>query len=188
MGHEAAIRDVVITPDGSKAVSSDGRPPGDKIGFGFHVTIRAWDVDTGALLWKQLADKEERLGGALAISPDGEEVACTCWDGYCKVWDVATGAGPRRLDSDFGRDVQGVAYSSTRLLAWGAVAGGINVASGKNSQLWEFRHFGGHPGETRTLDFSSDARLLASGGGDGVVRIWPVYAGGETRLLPDHWA
>ncbi len=188
MGHEAAIRDVVFTPDGSKAVSSDGRPPGDKIGFGFHVTIRAWNVDTGALLWKQIADKEERLGGALAISPDGEEVACTCWDGYCKVWDVATGAGPRLLGSDFGRDVQGVAYSAKRLLAWGAAAGSINVASDKNSQLWEFKHFGGHPGETRTLDFSSDARLLASGGGDGVVRIWPVYAGGETRLFPDNWA
>ena len=180
IGHRAAVRDVAFTPDGSKAVSCDGRPPGDKLGFGYSTSIRTWDVAAGRPLWFRRAD-EWRLVGALAVAPNGTQVASTSWDGACDVWDIASSTQLFSLPSEHGRDVQGVAYSARGLLAVGSGAGTIAVFLNHR----EVKRFAGHVGETRTLDFSPDGRFLASGGGDGMVRIWPVYAGGETRTFPE---
>ena len=197
-GHETSIRDIAFTPDGQKVVSCDGRPPGDKLGFNLNVTLRAWDISKGSQLWSRPADLNGRLAGAIAISRDGGTVACTCWDGAAKLYEVATGSGQILTGSESGRDVQGVAFSSDGLLALGGPSGSIRVlrpvekeareafgTSMGNHPMIEMRRLGGHAGETRTLDFSPDGRVIVSGGGDGMVRIWPVNDGGETQVFSD---
>ena len=195
-GHQASIRDIAFTPDGLKAVSCDGRAPGDKLGFKLDASLAVWDLSTGAALWNRPADRNGRLAGAVAVSPDGGTVVCTCWDGAAKLCDVATGTHQVLVTSQRGRDVQGVAFSSNGFLAVGGPEGSIRVlqpvandassAFGSwrgNLPLAECRRFGGHVGESRTLDFSPDGMILASGGGDGMVRLWPVGNGGEARTF-----
>src|SRR5262249_11268808 len=44
---------------------------------------------------------------------------------------------------------------------------------------------GGHTGKVLTVDYSRDARLLASAGEDKVIRIWDPALGRELAVLPD---
>ncbi|MBL8208964.1 MAG: PD40 domain-containing protein, partial [Blastocatellia bacterium] len=44
----------------------------------------------------------------------------------------------------------------------------------------------GHTGEVRAVAFSPDARLLASGGTDRMVKLWDMASGRELRVLAGH--
>lgn len=54
------------------------------------------------------------------------------------------------------------------------------------SEMAEVNRFEGHRGAVKSICFSSDGRLLASGGNDGVVKLWNVVDGRELLTLYGH--
>ena len=60
-------------------------------------------------------------------------------------------------------------------------------------QIWDIKAgaicdvFEGHQQEVYSVEFSRDGRLLASGGGDGTVRIWNMNDGDSKVLTIDDW-
>lgn len=118
----------------------------------------------------------------LAFHPEGDLLASYGWDGMLKLWDVhagkplvATRIDPRgRLR--FSRD-------GRRL---GANVRGSNISLWEVSTARECRSLYGHHGELpgpKSLTFSTDGRMLASAGVDGV-RLWDPTRGQERAFIP----
>jgi len=179
-GNELALRAVDAWGSGVTCVSfsSDGS------------LLASGSWDRAAKLWDMAIGKETlTLTGhatpvvAVAFSEDGGQVATRSSDEVRKMWDVATG-NAKHVDT---RDVQDpVSGSRTPELeatgptvpnpqgnltasASGPEIGIKNTATGERV-LTLF----GHTGVVRSLAFSPDGKLLASGAQDGSVKIWDV--------------
>jgi len=126
------------------------------------------------------AHKLAPFGGgvlSLAFSPDSRYLATGTGDGTVKIWDVASGRTLQALVSHR-PIVMRVAFSPDgRYLAMA----GEDVTLLQASTWQEVRSFA-HSGAC--LAFSRDSRLLATGGGDGKVRLWDVATGREIRNFP----
>jgi WD40 repeat protein len=112
----------------------------------------------------------------------------TGWDGLVHIWNVSSGkelgAGIRHqgrvVDAQFSPDGKVIAtagFEDGTAIVIDAVAG---------TELYRVHHPGVLPNlrmapGVRSLTFSPDAHVLATGGQDGVVRLWDVASGRETQ-------
>jgi RNA polymerase sigma factor (sigma-70 family) len=123
---------------------------------------------------------------ALAFSPDGKTLAVGC--GFL-LWDTRTGKPSVRIRYPH-QYVQGLAFSpdGKTLVTVGGFEGTVC--------LWEVAtggmraRFDGHVGRLWTAAFSSDGRLLVTGGQDGTPLVWDVLGSartppGQKREMPD---
>jgi WD40 repeat protein len=79
-GHTAGLHSVTYSPDGRTiATSSDN----------LDATIKVWDAQSGDLIYT-LGPNPGRAWG-LSFSPDNKLLAASGFDGFIKVWDMATG-------------------------------------------------------------------------------------------------
>jgi WD40 repeat protein len=92
------------------------------------------------------------------------------------VWDLAINRPPLRFDSETG-DILSLAFSpgGTLLASIGAYERCIRIWDPRSGRLE--RVLVGHPLSTNAVTFSPDGGLLATTGGDGVVKLWSVAAG-----------
>ena len=83
-GHTNMVRDVAVTPDGTRAVttSDDG-------------TAIVWDLATRLETARFTGHTEEVL--AVAVTPDGTRAVTTSYDNTAIVWDLATGVETARF-------------------------------------------------------------------------------------------
>lgn len=145
-----------------------------------------WHIEQAR--WARLLEQPPILAGtgAFALSPNGRWAAAA--GGYLRVWDMKTGA--LHIDVSPGYRGTGMALAFSPHSRWLAI-GSSNakeflyrpscIARGGGSPhifLWEIeqrrclRQFGDHYAGVWSLAFSPDGRLLASGDGAGIVRIW----------------
>lgn len=168
-----------FTPDGKRAV------------------FRKWS-DKKVRVWDWVADKEviafdagKRSINDTAVSPDGRFLASADWDGFARVFDLATGKVVREFDTnppDVNEHNTNVVYAvcfspDGRLLAAGSASGAV--------QVWELATGGerfrldGHRGSVLALCFSPNGTLLASGSSDRSAVTWDA-TGAALPTDPKH--
>jgi WD40 repeat protein len=146
--------------------------------FGGNRQIKRWEVATGTLLREITADREIETAALLA---DRRGIVFGDHGGNIGVW---TGEGPIRvvarhvLSSGEGAVVGAVVISPDgRLVASGSNDDDVlvtEIATGR-----EIARLAGHTGDVYAVAFSADGTRIATGDGDGRVRIWGT---GGTQL------
>jgi len=170
LGHGAPVRDVAISPDGSRAITS-----------GFDDLSIVWDLPAGAQAVR-LYGHEAAVNAGLFL-PGGRAVTASD-DGSARIWDLATGATLHVL-----------AGHSQKVVNLSRSPDGRRIATAswdRTLRLWDaetgapLRVFEGHRGPVNAVRFLDGGRRLISGGHDGALRIWPADAqGGEARLFAE---
>lgn len=136
---------------------------GGRIVHGSPSAVRVWDVVSGRPI-HTLTDGASIT--AAAVSPDGNRIASASDDKTVRIWDAITGKSVRVLRGLEG-SVQSLAFASDRIAA----------AFGKTIRTWNMDSedgvpLEGHEDPVTALAFSANGRLLASGSGDRMVRLW----------------
>ena len=176
-GHTEPVNSVAYSPDGKTLVSGSE-----------DYTVRLWDVRTGQLLHTL----EEHAGDvtSVAFSPNGKTLVSGSRDTTTRLWDTDTGQLLRTfrmipknyivLSGSYG--VNSVAFSPDgKLLATG---------SDNAIRLWDVST--GERLASSGVDvgfavaFSSDGVTLASGDGNGSVKLWGARTGRHWQTLRGH--
>ncbi len=188
MGADRELRQLFVGPQQGGifavnllALSADGKllaAVGNDRGT---MTVRLWEVDSG----RELPRIPVSPNGvhALAFSPDGKRLALGDNKGLV-LMDVATQGELHRFNATLGGN-QPLAFSADgKLLALrnGLGIDLIETASGKILRSVAT------PALPYAVAFSADARTLAVGGGDHVIRLWDTATGKELRPTEGHQA
>jgi WD40 repeat protein len=181
IGHADWIRSLAFSPDGKTLLSSSN----DK-------TVRLWDVQTGQLL-HLLTGHRDRVKCA-GISPDGQILLSGSTDATVKAWDCSQLPAKKTGDSKKTGDCRYTIKASSKALtlvqtlpvnpnpdrscfATGAEHGKISLWNLKTGE-W-IRTIQAHQSPVLTLAFSSDGRMLASGGQNSTIKLWDLDSGTE---------
>jgi len=185
-GHAVPATSVSWSPDGKRIAS--GGDDGE---------IRIWDTARRVELISFRGHDRRRLNPqfglirSLAWSPDGTRLASAGLDGAAKVWEAAGGRELFALPADRGA-VWSVAWSPDgTYLAAGSQDGSIRVAEGlgQTPKVHVFKAHQprrlGSSGEhgVRALAWSPHGDRLASGGVDGLVKVWDPIRRAELAQL-----
>ncbi|MBL7498138.1 DUF4062 domain-containing protein [Frankia sp. CNm7] len=185
-GHSGRVAQLVAGPDGSW-LASGGAGDG---------TVRIWGTKDGAV--RQVLTGTGAWVSAMVVGPDGRWLAVGAGDGSLRVWDLATGVCAASMQAHAGW-VSALAVEPGG--SWLASGGGDGTV-----RLWDpaallaqgsgppppppplpARPSGaGGPAGPVTLVAAPDGSWLASGGGDGRVRLWDPVRGVERRVLAGH--
>ena len=148
--HTHIVDSVAFSPDGG-ILASGSR---DK-------TIRLWNPNNGKLLHTLTEHRSEV--NRLAFSLDGATLASGGWDNTIRLWNPNNGKLKRTLPG------QTVAFSPD---------GGTLVIGNRGISLWDIetgqykKPLAGDIGDASSVVFNLDGTILASGSGDGKVRLW----------------
>jgi WD40 repeat protein len=205
--HAAFVSSAIFSPDSSLILSGgdDGK-------------VRIWGVALGGQINQISGFGSDII--SIAFSPDGALIAAGTDDNAVHLWDTITGNEVATLRGHRGA-ILSVAFSpdGTRLasgsqdhtvLIWDVEASlasgelkpcdrtevyrGLNAAQQANHPCNGVHELTGFTSDVRSLDFSDDGRLLATGScsnyegrqcRQGEVRVWDVDMPGEISLLLD---
>jgi WD40 repeat protein len=181
-GHTGRVAILVVAPDGSWLASGSA---GDR-------TVRIWDTASGTQ--RHVLNGGGAWISAMVAGPDGRWLAVGDGDGSLWLWDPATGACTASVQAH-GAWVSALAVEPNgSWLASGSYDGTVRMwdpaalpAAGPGvSTTLERRSGAGGPAGPVTLVAAPDGSWLASGGGDGQVRLWDPAHRVARRVLSGH--
>lgn len=197
----------IVLMDGSPAADAAATPldgPGDTIhALAWHPrgpVLLAASADSVAYMWNAakgtfmmaFAGHEDAVTCA-TFSADGKLVVTASLDTSVRIWNPTSGVTTRRIQTGVDGlrgvfhaadilclDVGGLDTSASNLVASGCAAGDVFVSHRGTGQI--VMRLPRHEGGVESVAFSPDhvkPVLLATAGGDGVVRVWDVEQGTE---------
>ncbi len=175
-GHRQEVYCLAFAPDGQTLAtgSADG-------------TIKLWDPGTG--------QERATLAGTqgmiedVAFSPDGRTLAASGFDWTVRLWDLA--AGRERAVLTMAIPDAKVASPVISAVAFSPDGKTLAASSWGREEVWlwdlktqKVRAIVKH--NPYRLAFSPDGKWLATGGGDGSIKLWDAATGTERATLEGH--
>jgi WD40 repeat protein len=193
LGHSDELKSVIFSPDSQTLISG-----------GKDRNIKLWDMRTGRCL-KTLVGHEDWIW-SIACDSTHQIVASGSEDRTVRLWSLSTGKC-LRVFQGYANTIYAMAFAppptvatplpdiaaSQAMLATGYFGGAL--------RLWNIQSVGvasplgnrstrlsGHTSSTRTLAFSPDGQLLASGGSgdDPIIKLWRIRDGQCYHILAGH--
>ncbi|MBE9571898.1 MAG: DUF4062 domain-containing protein [Proteobacteria bacterium] len=173
-----SFKSVIITPDGSRAISM-----GEDEDFEEDDILRIWDIEKGECLQELMAhDGDIEI---ICSTPDGKWVISAGDDSTLRIWDLETG---RLLNTLIGNPYWITLLDITpdgKL----AISGG---QSEKTLQVWDItrgkylRSLVGHTSVVESVCITQDGKLAISGSRDQTLRVWNLRNGECLKTLVGH--
>jgi WD40 repeat protein len=169
-GHSDTVYGLAFSPDGKMIASASA----DKF-------IKVFEVPGG----KFLKSFEGHTHHVLDIGwkSDGKLLASAGGDNTVKIWDYATGEQVRTINNAHNKQV-------TRLVFVGKSSIFLTCSGDQQVRAWNVDNggntgnYGGNSDFVYAVSTSPDGQLIATGGEDGVVRVYRGPGGPKTTLLP----
>jgi len=164
----------------STALKPDGM---DFAGGGFNETVKIWRrLDNGVYSFHTILKKHTGILRFMKYVNQTSNLVASDSGGSLIFWDTSTGNIINKIDLTGSSGVKTVAFTSSSIFAALSLKCKFNFSDyhDKHIKLWnlpenrEVCRFAGHRDEICALAFNQDGTLLASGGKDRTLRIWPV--------------
>jgi hypothetical protein len=146
-------------------------------GLSWDGNILVWDASRDTLT-KTLAGHSDWVN-AVVYSPDGRNIISGSRDGSIRIWDA--GSGQEKSRGAAGEGIRGLAISGDGVYLAGATDNGVVVWYAADGKLLDV--LAGSAGRSDGVAFSADGRLIAAGGRDGTIKIWPAPGAGNPAAL-----
>lgn len=170
-GHQAKVVDVAVSPDGRYAASAS-----------WDRTVGLWRISDGEMI-AQLTGHTGPVN-AVAFSEDGEHLYSGSADGSIRLWSAdGSNKRPIRPVIEYGWGINAMRLLSGERIAFGSQNGDVRVIGTDGEEI---KVLAPHDGPVLSLALSPEGDILASGGSDGVIRLWETkpWAPGETYNNP----
>ncbi|KAF7798736.1 hypothetical protein EIP86_009961 [Pleurotus ostreatoroseus] len=171
---QANVRSVAVSPDGLYVAS---------VGYsGSMDRINIWDMNTGKPVSRAFPEQTEGWVAAVAFSKDGRYL-CTCSDDETvQIWNWETS---EVVDHRFPEEmIHTIAFNpvQTSQVVCGSLSGAIimwDIADDGIRVLWSHNNVPAWTYGSRVLSvaWSPDGALIASGGENGIARLWDARTG-----------
>ena len=178
---------VSFSPDGKTIATSGDWDSTDTVRID---AVRLWDIETGEEKSTFIGDSA--LINSIAFSPDGKTIATGGLKGV-RLLHIPTETydRPRLQDGSSNQVVSfspdGKTIASTNppygFRLWDVDIGTERATLSESKITFKVS---GHPGYLEFLVFSPDGKLIATGGWDGIVRLWDVETGEEKSTFTGH--
>ncbi len=167
-GHSAKIVAISVSDDGRYAATAS-----------WDRTARLWDLEK--LEAGPVLSGHKGPVNAVVFSGSGATVYTGSYDGTIAAWDRAEGRYLRPVyKHGWGINVL-ARVPGTEQMAWGALNGAGGIVDGESGQA--VAELPSHERPVLSLDVIEKPGLLATGGGDGVVRVLRL---GDWKLIEEH--
>ncbi|RIA47189.1 c-type cytochrome [Dichotomicrobium thermohalophilum] len=170
-GHDAKVVDVAVSPDGERAASAS-----------WDRTVRLWRIADGKLI----AELKGHTGpvNAVGFSENGEHLYSGSYDGSIRLWHAdGSEATAIRPVVEYGWGINAMRLLPGARIAFGAQNGDVRVIDRDGNEI---KVLAPHEGPVLSLAVSPERDVLATGGADGMIRLWQTddWAVGETYSNP----
>jgi WD40 repeat protein/class 3 adenylate cyclase/type II secretory pathway predicted ATPase ExeA len=176
-GHDATIRRMAFSPDGTRLAGSDGSGQGNT----WVKTVPVWDVTTGELVMTLRGHTGPV--SAVAYSPDGLRLATGSWDGTVRLWDAFSGKELHALD--VGDPVFALAFSPDGRWLVAGDDGDESLTVWDADTLDRRGELRGHTDVIQDVAFGPDGTVVTASI-DNTAKIWDLESRRELATLRGH--